>query len=186
MRDIPFAEMRREDRAVKDAAWIRAMLSKAPTGVLAMLSHDWPYAKTNLFAFDEEEGDIYLHMASEGRALSALQADGRVCFTVSEMGRLLPGDKARGMSVEFASVVAFGRAEMLRESDEMRRGLQLLMDKYFPHLKPGKDYPALQSQDLEDVAVFRIHIDAWSGKRKVAAADFPGAFFYPAPGGKLS
>jgi hypothetical protein len=33
-------------------------------------------------------------------------------------------------------------------------------------------------EELKRTAVFRIHIEDWSGKKKEVAADFPGAFYY--------
>ncbi len=95
-----------------------------------------------------------------------------------EMGRLLPAPKSRGFSVEYASVVVYGRASLVDEEAERMYGMQLLMEKYAPHLQPGVDYRALLPEELEGTAVYRLEIEAWSGKRKQAAADHPGAYDY--------
>ena len=94
------------------------------------------------------------------------------------MGRLLPADEALEMSVEFNSVVVFGKAQVVKEPEEARRILQMLLDKYFSHLRPGQDYRPIQPQELKRTAVYRIQIEAWTGKRKQVEADFPGAFYY--------
>jgi hypothetical protein len=130
------------------------------------------------FVYDESRGVIYLHTARVGRTRANVDADARVCFSVSEMGRFLPADTALGFSVEYAGVVVFGRAEVAADPDEARRGLLLLLDKYFPHLKPGQDYRPITDEELARTAVYRIKIDSWSGKQKAVAPDFPGAFFY--------
>jgi hypothetical protein len=62
--------------------------------------------------------------------------------------------------------------------DEAKHGLQLLCDKYFPHLKPDVDYEATTDTDLIVTAVLRIDIKSWSGKEKKAPDDFPGAFYF--------
>jgi hypothetical protein len=54
----------------------------------------------------------------------------------------------------------------------------LLLDKYAPHLKPGRDYRPIVDAELARTAVYRIQIESWSGKRKQATPDFPGAFYY--------
>jgi nitroimidazol reductase NimA-like FMN-containing flavoprotein (pyridoxamine 5'-phosphate oxidase superfamily) len=95
------------------------------------------------------------------------------------MGRLLPADKAMGFGVEYAGVVAFGRAAIVTDVAEAKRGLQLLLNKYFPHLRPGEDYTRATDDELKVTAVYRIEIESWSGKEARADADFPGAFSHP-------
>jgi uncharacterized protein len=174
----PLNRIRRADRAVTDEAWIRAALHRAPFGVLAMAHDGQPYAVTRNFAYDERAHAIYTHGATKGRTYDNVQADGRVCFSVSEMGRLLPAGRATGFGVEYSGVVVFGRISLVTDADEAGRGLQLLLDKYFPHLRPGRDYEPTAADDLKATAVFRIDIESWSGKQKKAPDDFPGAFLY--------
>jgi nitroimidazol reductase NimA-like FMN-containing flavoprotein (pyridoxamine 5'-phosphate oxidase superfamily) len=178
MPDDARTQVRRRDRAVEDEAWIRAMLHRAPWGVLATSYEGQPYVNSNLFAFDEIAHAIYLHTAREGRTRANVEQDGRVCFTMGEMGRLLPADTALAFSVEYASVVVFGQATLVTDAVEARHGLQLLLDKYFPHLEPDQDYRPITDGELAQTAVYRIQIEAWSAKKKEAPADFPGAFFY--------
>jgi len=178
MPDDARTQVRRRDRAVEDEAWIRAMLHRAPWGVLAMSYEGQPYVNSNLFAFDEAAHAIYLHTAREGRTRTNIERDGRVCFSVGEMGRLLPADTALAFSVEYASVVVFGQATQVTDEMEGRHGLQLLLDKYFPHLRPDRDYRPITDSELAQTAVYRIQIEAWSAKKKEAPTDFPGAFLY--------
>jgi nitroimidazol reductase NimA-like FMN-containing flavoprotein (pyridoxamine 5'-phosphate oxidase superfamily) len=84
--------------------------------------------------------------------------------------------------MEYASVVAFGRVEVLQDAGQAERGLQLLLDKYFPHLKPGEDYQPIIPEELNITAVYRFYIEQWSGKEARAPANAPGAFDYPMPG----
>jgi len=176
--DKPLNQVRRQDRAVNDDTWIVDFLQRAPYGVLATARDGQPFAHTNLFVYDKDRHAIYLHTATKGRTPDNVRADGRVCFTAATMGRLLPAEEASEVSVEYASVVVFGQARILEDEEEMIYGLQRLMDKYFPHLRPGKHYPPLDRKRMEGAAVHRIDVHSWSGKRKQAPADFPGAFFY--------
>ena len=171
-----YSEVRRADRAVADDAWIAEILHTAPLAALATVAEGQPFINNNLFAFDEGAHAIYMHTAAIGRTRSNVEADGRCCFSVSRMGRLLPHETALGMSVEYASVVVFGRARIVEDAAERERALQRLLDKYFAHLRPGVDYRAITPQELAITTVYRIDIDEWSGKRKQVEADFPGAF----------
>ena len=169
----------RKDRA-KDDTWIRATLQRLPFGMLATETDGQPFIKPTNFVYEESEHAIYIHGALVGRMRTNLEHNPRVSFCVAEMGRLLPADTAMEVGVEYASVVVYGNMEVVTDTEQAKYGLQLLLDRYFPHLKPGVDYREILPQELDITSVYRIKIDAWSGKEDHARPDFPGAFYYPA------
>lgn len=174
----PINHVHRRDRAVDDEGWIRALLHRAAVGTLATVSDGQPFINSNLFVYDEAKDAIYLHTARVGRTRANVEAHERVCFAVHEMGRLLPAKEALEFSVEYAGVTVFGRGAIVADRTEAKAALQLLLDKYAPHLHPGRDYRPTTDQELARTAVYRVTIDSWSGKRKEAPEDFPGAFWY--------
>ncbi len=174
----PIHEVRRSDRAVDDEAWIADMLTRAPMGTLGTIHDGQPFQNMNLFVYDADSQAIFMHTARYGRTQANVEADERACFSVSEMGRLLPADEALEFSVEYAGVTVFGCVSLVRDVDEGKRALQLLLDKYAPHLRPGVHYRPTTDDELKRTAVFKLAIESWSGKRKVAEDDFPGAFIY--------
>lgn len=174
----PRARVKRQDRAVEDDAWIAALLRRAPLGTLATIHDSQPYINSNLFVYDAETDAIFMHTARFGRTRANIEGDERVCFSVSEMGRLLPADTALEFSVEYAGVTIFGRGVVVADRAEAARALQLLLDKYAPHLRPGVHYRPTTDQELARTSVYRIAIEEWSGKQKEVAPDFPGAFAY--------
>lgn len=175
----PLNEVRRRDREVTDEAWIRALLHRAPMGTLATVHDGQPFINSNLFVFDEAAQAISIHTARVGRTQANIAQDERVCFSVTEMGRLLPADTALEHSVEYQSVVVFGTGTVITDAVEAEQALQMLLDKYFPNQRPGRDYRPMTDAELARTAVYRIQITQWSGKKKAVAADFPGAFLYP-------
>lgn len=175
------AYIRRRDRAVDDDGWIRDFLHRGAVGMLATVDDGQPFINSNLYVYDEAAHCIYTHTAKSGRTQGNIAADGaRVCFTIMEMGRLLPAPTALEFSVEYAGVVVFGAARVVEDTDEATRALQRLLGKYAPHLMPGQDYRPPVPDELKRTAVFRIDITAWSGKKKEVDADFAGAFWYAA------
>ncbi|KPK65254.1 MAG: hypothetical protein AMS21_05245 [Gemmatimonas sp. SG8_38_2] len=173
----PITEIRRRDRT-QDEDWIRAFLHAGAWGTRATVSEGQPFINTNLYVYDEPKHTIYLHGARIGRTRSNIEAGGPVCFNVSEMGRILPDDVALEFSVEYAGVTVFGRCAVVDDEDEGYRGLQMLMDKYAPQLQPGRDYRPASREDLDRTSVYRIDIEAWSGKMNEKETDFPGAYRY--------
>jgi hypothetical protein len=175
-----FTRMRRSDKAADDR-WIRALLHRAPTAALATVSAGQPFINMNLFVYDEAAHAIYMHTAGEGRTRTNVEGEARISFAVWEMGRLLPADTALEFSVEYAGVVVFGRASIIQDEKEAQRALQMLLDKYAPQLRPGRDYRPITAEEIARTSVYRIAIEAWSGKDNFKPADYPGAFFYHQP-----
>jgi nitroimidazol reductase NimA-like FMN-containing flavoprotein (pyridoxamine 5'-phosphate oxidase superfamily) len=175
--DKPANELRRHDRAQNDA-WIREFLHAGAWGALATVDDGQPFINTNLYAYDEDAHAVYLHTARAGRTRSNVERVGSICFSVSEMGRVLPDEIALEFSVEYAGVTVFGECVVVEQDDEKRRALQLLLNKYAPHLEPDRDYRPANQEELDRTSVLRIDIDSWSGKKNEKGADFPGAFWY--------
>jgi nitroimidazol reductase NimA-like FMN-containing flavoprotein (pyridoxamine 5'-phosphate oxidase superfamily) len=167
------------DRAVNDDERIIHLLETTGMGVLATEQQDQPFTSTLLFAYDRSHHTIYLHTARRGRVWENVQAETKACFTCGKMGRLLPADTALNFSVEYESVVVFGPIYLIEDPQEAEAGLQLLLDKYAPHLRPGRDYRPITRTELAATAVYRLDVNEWSAKRKQAPEDFPGAYDWP-------
>lgn len=177
---LPLNQVRHPKQAVYDEGWIKALLKRAPIGVLATAQDDLPFINTNLYVYDEPENAIYMHTAKVGRTRANIEEGERVCFSVMEMGRLLPTWEALEFSVEYSGVVVFGRAHIVEEPEKARHALSQLMAKYAPHLKPGRDYADITDEELARTSVYHIEIDSWSGKQETAPDDYPGAYAYRA------
>ena len=173
----PLNKIRRSDRA-KDDAWIQDFLRDSDMGTMATSLDDQPFLVTRNYVYDADCHAIYMHGAKKGRTFGNVQANDRVCFSVSKMGRLLPADEALEVGMEYSGVVVFGRVSIVNDPTEATHGLQKLLDKYFPHLKSGIDYKPITSEALKITAVYRIDIESWSGKEKLVQDETPGAFYF--------
>lgn len=175
----PRSQLRRRDRG-KGEAWVRSFIEAAPFGFLATVGEGGqPYLNSNLFVYDRHRHCIYLHTHRTGRTRENLAEPEKVAFSAAGMGRLLPAPEALEFSVEYAGVTAFGTGRVVEDEDEARDALQMLLDKYAPHLRPGRDYRATTDEELARTTVYRIDIETWSGKQKAVDKHFPGAFDSP-------
>ena len=143
---------------------------------MATFTGSRPSVIPRLYAFDEDRAALYLHGAPVGETHGSVGEGAPVTLTVFEMGRLLPSDEALEFSVEYASVVIQGRVEVVEDEVEAGHGLRMLMEKYAPHLKAGRDYRPMTVEEVARTAVYRVDIESWSGKEKAEAPDFPGAY----------
>jgi len=178
-RDDARSAIRRRDRG-EGEAWVKAYMTEATWGFMATVGEDGqPFLNSNLFVYDADRHCIYLHTHRTGRTRDNMDVADRVVFSVAAMGRLLPAPEALEFSVEYSGVMAFGRGYVIEDITEAKAALQMLLDKYAPHLKPERDYRPTTDDEIRRTAVYRIDIETWSGKEKSVEVDFPGAFDLP-------
>jgi nitroimidazol reductase NimA-like FMN-containing flavoprotein (pyridoxamine 5'-phosphate oxidase superfamily) len=164
LKATPPNEMRRPEYACDDA-WISGFLSRAQTGHIATVWDEQPFITPTLFWYDPEQNVIYFHSNITGRIRANVERHNRVCFEASQPGKFLPSNLALEFSMQYESVIVFGRARILKDEEEVRRALYGLIEKYFPGMTPGKDYRPITAQEQARTTVYAITIDSWSGKR---------------------
>ncbi len=98
--------------------------------------------------YDQDAHCVTLHTARVGRTRANIERHARVCFTVMEMGRLLPAEEALEFRVEYAGATIFGEADIISDEREAERALQMLLEKYAPQLRPGRDYRPPIAEEL--------------------------------------
>ncbi len=75
------------------------------------------------------------------------------------------GATAATCTVGYESVTVFGAAECLTEEEEATEALKLLLARYSPDRRYGVDYTPITPEQLARTAVWRVRVEAWSGKR---------------------
>jgi uncharacterized protein len=170
---------RRKDRTVTDEAWMKRFLREEPVGVLAVLEDDRPYQNPNLFVYDEARHAVYVHGSSSGRLPALTTTKRQGSFTVFRLGRILPADRAFSFSAEYASLIAFGEVERVRDVQETTHVLKSFMAKYAPHLTYDVDYEGVRPRDLPLTAVHRLEVAAWSAKQNPEVPAGQPAYPYP-------
>lgn len=144
--------------------WIRIFLREAQVGHIASAREGQPFLNPSTFWFDEENHQIIFHSNLTGRVRSNVEANPRVCFEASEMGKLLPSNIALEFSLQYRSVIVFGRARLVTDPVEARRVLYGLIRKYFPKMQAGKEFREITDRELKRTSVYAIQIEEWSGK----------------------
>lgn len=146
-------------------AWIGAFLKR---GLIAQVAHTdqhgQPFITATNYWFDEENHQILFHSNIAGRIRSNLEHQSRVCVSVSEYGKLLPANTALEFSIQYRSVITYGKVVILQREDQQQRALYGLLGKYFPQLTPGKEYRPITKQELLRTSVYAVEIESWSGK----------------------
>ena len=164
LKTTPANAQRRAEYA-QDGEWIQDFLRRAQIGHIATRWDGQPFITPTLFWYDHEREAIYFHSNVSGRVRANAERHPEVCFEACEMGKLLPSNVALEFSLQYESVIAFGKIRVLDDAEEQRRALNGLLEKYFPDMTAGVHYRPITDQELKRTSVYAIAIESWSGKR---------------------
>ncbi|MBK1840233.1 pyridoxamine 5'-phosphate oxidase family protein [Azospirillum sp. YIM B02556] len=157
------------DRVNHDLALIHAIIDEAPichVGFVddAIKGRDTPspmVIPTIPWRVGEE---LMIHGASSSRMLRRLQEGGEACITLSLIDGWVLARSAFHHSVNYRSVMLFGRPRLVSEEAEKRAALDALMEK----IEPGRaaKVRAPNPQELKATAVLAFPIAEASAKRR--------------------
>jgi nitroimidazol reductase NimA-like FMN-containing flavoprotein (pyridoxamine 5'-phosphate oxidase superfamily) len=151
-------EYKREDD------WIKKFLQRGQIAHIATHWDDQPFITPTNYLYDEANHRIIFHSNLSGRVRSNIDRHPQVCVEISEMGKLLPSNVALEFSVQYRSVMVFGRVSVIEDDNEKREVLHRLIAKYFSGMEPGREYRPATDKELRRTSVYEIKIDSWSGK----------------------
>jgi nitroimidazol reductase NimA-like FMN-containing flavoprotein (pyridoxamine 5'-phosphate oxidase superfamily) len=140
----------------------RELVASAYCGRLGTVGADgWPYVVPLLYVWTD--GEIWVHNTSaRGHLRENVDHDPRVCFEIDETGEVFPyGRFECDTSVEYRSVVVFGRIRIIHDEPGKRAFFDALMEKY---ANPDWDRAKRFYPRLDQVTVYAIAIERMSGK----------------------
>ena len=115
------------------------------------------------YGYDLTEGQLtlYLHSAREGRKAAAFRRGGAVAFEMDCGHRLVGGETPCGCSMDYASVIGYGTAEVVREPEEKLEALALITGRFF-------DFPpqTLAAMEHSGVMVLKVTGDTYTAKQR--------------------
>ena len=155
--DFLFREMRRIKQQLSKEE-CEEILARGKTGVLAVLGDDgYPYTVPINYYYTD--GKIYLHCAKTGHKLDAIKKEQKVSFCVVARDDILQ----EKYTTLFKSVVAFGKAEILTDENEMRSSVTSLAEKYCTDCLEG--IPAEVERGFGILCMIKINIEHMTGKQ---------------------
>ncbi|NQT57557.1 MAG: pyridoxamine 5'-phosphate oxidase family protein [Bacteroidetes bacterium] len=152
--------MRRSELEILDKSIIEDILNTNTVCRIGLVDGSDPYIVPMSYGYTPD--CIYLHAALEGKKLDVLEKNNRVCFEVSDSVETIPAKAACSFSVQYRSVIGFGKAELVSNPAEKQQGLQVVMQQH-----TGKSEWAIPLAALQKVAVIKITIESMTGKQKI-------------------
>lgn len=155
--------MRRNEREITDRNEIVGILRECDVIRVGFFDEEYPYIVPLSFGINEEGGKIFLyfHCATEGKKVSLLKKNDRVCVEADVFG----GYKSSGLetTTAYKSVIGFGKAEKC-DGEEKVIGLDLIMRHC--GYSPEREL-LLTCAAFETTAVFKIELEEITGKKNL-------------------
>lgn len=133
-----------------------------------------PYVIPFSYYYNAEEPDrLYLHGAYASRALQCLAKGAQVCIEVTLIEGFVYSRTAIDHSINYRSVVCFGRARLITKNSEKAAIFEKMVFRYFPGRTAGCDYEDPSLAHLEGTALLEVKIEAWSAKARRGGPNGP-------------
>jgi nitroimidazol reductase NimA-like FMN-containing flavoprotein (pyridoxamine 5'-phosphate oxidase superfamily) len=125
---------------------------------------------------------LYLHGSLTGTTLTHLASGAPVCVEVSLLDGLVYSKTALYHSMNYRSVIAFGRARAIEGEAEKRSIFEPMIARYFAGRTEGRDYSSPTTDHLNATALLEMTIEEWGAKARRGGPNGPADNDPDAPG----
>jgi len=142
----------------KNQERLEKIISKCEACNVAMVDEGKPYIVAMNFGYKDKT--IYLHSDKKGKKIEVLKQNNNVSIMFYTDTEIFARNNEIGCSwrMKYKSVVANGKAEFIKNFEEKKEALDIMMENYTnEEIKYSK--PA-----IDNVEVIKIKIDDWSGR----------------------
>ncbi len=154
--------MRRNDREVKDISDIISIMRRCDVCRIALNDGAVPYIVPLNFGMSENGGKItlFFHSATEGKKLDLMRRSDAVCFEMDHGHRLYSDAEKGYCTMEYESVIGYGRIRFIENYEEKICALQSIVDKYHPG---GFEFGRAA---VDRTAVYSLEVQSVTGKAR--------------------
>lgn len=157
--------MSNPQRIVSDIDTTLAIIQRHHICRIALNDESSPYIVPVNFGYEYQNGHwaIYFHGARCGKKMRLLRKNPAISIEIDGDHRLIPAEDACDYSYGYTSIIAKGRATILQQPEEMKRGLDIIMHQAVP----GKTF-SYRDDMMKAVCVVRIDCEELTCRRNQA------------------
>ena len=149
--------MRRKDKEITSKAEIEGIIRRSLVCRLALADENRPYIVPLCFGY--KDNSLYFHSAVQGKKIDIIKKNNRVCFEFDVDYKVIKADKTCEWGMQYKSVVGFGQASFLEDSESKRRALDIIMKQYSGE---SSVYP---EDKLKHTVIIKVDIEHMTGKQ---------------------
>jgi nitroimidazol reductase NimA-like FMN-containing flavoprotein (pyridoxamine 5'-phosphate oxidase superfamily) len=167
---------RHAERAAYDRATIDTILDEGLVAHVGFVCEGTPFVIP--ISYGRFGDTIYLHGSNVSRTLGALSSGADFCLTVTLLDALVLARSTFHHSMNYRSVVLFGKGRLVTDPQEKKRALECIVE----HIVPGRtrETRGPSERELAATSVIALAIDEASAKTRSeppvdAPEDLPSA-----------
>jgi nitroimidazol reductase NimA-like FMN-containing flavoprotein (pyridoxamine 5'-phosphate oxidase superfamily) len=149
--------MRRKDKEITSKAEIEGIIRRSLVCRLALADENRPYIVPLCFGY--KDNSLYFHSAVQGKKIDIIKKNNRVCFEFDVDYKVIKADKACEWGMQYKSVVGFGQASFLEDSESKRQALDIIMKQY------SGESSAYPEAKLKHTVIIKVDIEHMTGKQ---------------------
>lgn len=150
--------MRRDDREITDTKTMEEIIHRSPICHVGFSERGKPYVLP--FNFGYEQRVFYIHCADRGRKLDILRLNNAVCVSCETDVEIVEGLTPCASGTKYRSVVAFGYASIVEDTEAKRHALDAIMKHYSDRAE--FDYT---DDSVAEITILRIDVRNMTGKQ---------------------
>lgn len=129
-----------------------------------------------------EAGVVYLHGAPASRLQKTLRSGVSVAIEVMLLDGLIASRDAKNHSANYRSVVVYGTAEPVTDTQRKRALMEAMTARYFPGRTVGHDYDVAPASHLRAMDLMAVAVEELSAKTRSGPPRGPRDSMDDAPG----
>lgn len=155
--------MMHKNREITDPEKLREILQKSDVCHVAMIDGDYPYQVPMNYGFEYEDGKLtlYFHCMKLGKKLDVIAKNDHVCFAMDCDHEYIMYDPRMHCTINYESIIGFGRISVVEDIEECRKGLTLLLRHHGS--EEGFEMP---DSVFRGVKILKIDVESFTGKKK--------------------
>jgi len=157
------------ERGSRDFDLAAAVIDDARIGHVGFTLEGQPYVVPMAVARDGRS--LLLHGSVASRLMKNLAAGLTCCVTITHIDGLVLARSAFHSSMNYRSVMVFGRAHAVTDADEKARGLDILTDRLLPGRRAELRKPT--RKELNATTLLRLPIEQFTAKTRNGPPDDP-------------
>ena len=149
--------MRRKEKEITELSAIEDIITKSLVCRLALSDDNSPYIVPLCFGYRDRV--LYFHGSLKGKKIDIIRKNQKVCFEFDINTETVKAEDACHWSMQYRSVIGFGKAVFLEDLDEKRKAFNIIMSQYSDRTFQFND------DTLKGMVVIKVEIESMTGKQ---------------------
>jgi nitroimidazol reductase NimA-like FMN-containing flavoprotein (pyridoxamine 5'-phosphate oxidase superfamily) len=116
-----------------------------------------PYIVPLCFGYKDKV--LYFHGSQKGKKIDIIKKNQKVCFEFDTNTEIVKADNACHWTMKYRSVIGFGKAVLLEDTEEKRKAFNIIMSQYSDGTFEYND------SILKKTFVIKVEIESMTGKQ---------------------